>query len=159
MSTLELALVLVMLAGLVGVLVPIVPGLILVIGAGLVWAGERGGGVEWAIAVIMALIGVAGMVAASMLPVRRATAGGAPAWVVVAGGIGVVIGFFVVPVVGALLGFPAGVLVAELYRQKRLGPAWTATLEAMKGVALGIVIQLAAGVAMIGLWLAAVFAS
>lgn len=157
MSTLELALVLVMLAGLVGVLIPIVPGLILVIGAGLVWAGQRGGAVAWAIAVIMALIGIAGMVAASVLPARRATAGGAPVWVVVAGGIGVVIGFFAVPVAGALLGFPAGVLVAELYRQKRLNLAWRATLEAMKGVALGIVIQLAAGVTMIGLWLAGVF--
>lgn len=157
MSSLEIVLVLVMLAGLVGVLVPVVPGLILVIVAGLVWAGVHGGTLAWAVVIVMALIGIAGMVAASVLPVRRATAGGAPAWVVVAGGIGVVIGFFVVPVVGALVGFPVGVLFAELYRHKRLGPAWTATLEAMKGVALGIVIQLAAGVAMIGSWLAGVF--
>ena len=158
MSTLEVLLAIVMLAGLVGVLVPVVPGLILVAGAGIVWAAQLGGTAAWAIAIVMTLIGTVGIVAAGVLPVRRANAGGAPAWVVVAGGIGVVIGFFVVPVVGALIGFPAGVLVAELTRHRRLRPAWGATLEALKGVALGIVIQLAAGVAMIGLWLVGVFA-
>ncbi len=158
MSSLEVALVIVMLAGLVGVLVPIFPGLILVAGAGIVWAVQRGGIAAWAIAIVMALIGTTGVVAASAVPVRRAHAGGAPAWVVVAGGIGIVIGFFVVPVVGALIGFPAGVLVAELTRHRRLRPAWGAMMESLKGVALGIVIQLAAGVAMIGVWLAGVLA-
>ena len=147
-----------MLAGLVGVLVPVFPGLILVAGAGIVWAVQRGGTAAWAIAIIMALIGTAGVVAASVLPIRRANAGGAPAWVIVAGGIGIVIGFFVVPVVGALIGFPAGVLVAELTRHRRLRPAWGAMLEALKGVALGIMIQLATGVAMIGVWLVGVLA-
>ncbi len=158
MSTLEVVLVIVMLTGLVGVLVPVFPGLILVAGAGIVWAVQRGGAFAWAIAIIMALIGIAGIVAASVLPVRRANDAGAPSWVVIAGGIGVVIGFFAVPVVGALIGFPAGVLVAELIRHRRLRPAWGATLEALKGVALGIVIQLAAGVVMIGVWVMGVVA-
>ena len=158
MSALEVVLAIVMLGGLVGVLVPVFPGLILVGGAGIVWAAQRGGTAAWTIAIIMALIGTAGFVAASVLPVRRANAGGAPAWVVVAGGIGMVIGFFVVPVVGALIGFPAGVLVAELTRHRRLRPAWGAMLEALKGVALGVVIQLAAGVAMIVVWLVGVLA-
>lgn len=159
MSSFEIALAIVMLVGLVGVVVPIFPGLILVAGAGIVWAAQQGSVAAWTVAIVMTMAGAAGIVASTVLPARRATASGAPAWIVVAGGIGVVIGFFVVPVIGAFIGFPAGVLVAEVIRRRRLGPAWRATLEALKGVALGIVIQLGSGVAMIALWLVGVSAT
>jgi len=59
-------------------------------------------------------------------------------------------------VIGALIGFPAGVFVAELVRHRRPGPAWRATLDALKGVGLGIAMQLTAGVVMIGVWVSAV---
>ena len=158
MSSLEVVVGLVMLVGLVGVVVPVFPGLVLVAGAGLVWATDLGGPGAWTAFAVMAAIAVGGTVASSVLPARRASAAGAPAWVVAAGVAGLVIGFFVVPVVGALVGFPAGVFVAELARHRHPGPAWRATWEALKNVGLGIAIQLAAGVAMIAVWLAAVLA-
>jgi uncharacterized protein YqgC (DUF456 family) len=159
MSTLEVVLGLVMLVGLVGVVVPVFPGLVLVAGAGLVWAIDLGGPGAWSAFAVMAAVAVGGIVASSVLPARRASAAGAPAWVVVAGVVGLVIGFFVVPVVGALVGFPAGVFVAELARHRHPGPAWRATWEALKNVGLGIAIQLSAGVAMIVIWVVAVFAT
>jgi len=154
-SELEAVLGIVMLAGLVGVVVPVFPGLIVVIGAGFVWALQRGGG-AWAVFAIIAAVGIAGIVASNVLPARRASAAGAPAWVVAAGAVGLVVGFFVVPVIGALIGFPAGVFVAELVRHRRPGPAWRATWDALKGVGLGIAMQLTAGVVMIGVWVSAV---
>ena len=75
-----------------------------------------------------------------------------------AGAVGAVIGFFVVPVVGALLGGPAGIFVAELARVRDPSRAWASTLEALKGVGLGIVVQFVAGVAMIAVWAVAVLA-
>ena len=159
MSSLEAVLGIVMLAGLVGVLVPIFPGLILVVGAGLVWAIERGGPGAWAVFAFMAVVGAAGVVASTVIPARRAAAEGAPPWVIVAGSIGLVVGFFVVPIVGALVGFPAGVFVAELTRHRHAGTAWRATAQALRGVGLGIALQLAAGVVMIGAWVAAVLVS
>ena len=159
MSVLEVVLGLVMLVGLIGVVVPVFPGLVLVAGAGLVWAIDRGGPVAWAAFAVMTTIAIGGIVASSVLPARRASAAGAPAWVVAAGIAGIVIGFFAVPVVGALVGFPAGVFVAELARHRHLGLAWRATWEALKNVGLGIAIQLSAGVAMIAIWVVAVFAS
>lgn len=155
MSELEAVLGIVMLAGLVGVVVPVFPGLIVVIGAGFVWALQRGGG-AWAVFAIIAAVGIAGIVASNVLPARRASVAGAPAWVVAAGAVGLVVGFFVVPVIGALIGFPAGVFVAELVRHRRPGPAWRATWDALKGVGLGIAMQLTAGVVMIGVWVSAV---
>jgi uncharacterized protein YqgC (DUF456 family) len=159
MSSAEIVLGLVMLVGLVGVLVPVLPGLLLVIGAAVVWAIDRGGAGAWVVAAVMSAIGVAGIVASSVLPARRTASAGAPAWVVVAGVVGLVIGFFAVPVIGALIGFPAGVFVAELVRHRHPGPAWRATWEALKSVGLGIAIQLGAGVAMIAIWAVAVFAT
>jgi uncharacterized protein YqgC (DUF456 family) len=159
MSTMEGILGLVMLVGLVGVVVPVFPGLIVVIGAGFVWALQRGGPGAWAVFAIIAAVGIAAIAASSVLPARRASSAGAPAWVVAAGAVGLVVGFFVVPVIGALIGFPAGVFVAELVRHRRPGPAWRATWDALKGVGIGIAIQLGAGVVMIGVWVAAVLAT
>ena len=156
MSPLEAVLAIVMLVGLVGVVVPVFPGLVLVAGAGLVWALQRGGVTAWVVFGVMALVGVAAIALANVLPARRAAAGGVPAWVLVAGAAGLVVGFFVVPVVGALIGFPVGVFVAELARQRRLRSAWAATWEALKGVGLGIAVQLAAGVVMVAVWAVAV---
>ncbi|HWC70376.1 MAG TPA: DUF456 domain-containing protein [Actinomycetota bacterium] len=156
MTSAEIVLGLVMLVGLVGVVVPVFPGLVLVMGAGVLWAVDRGGTAAWAVAAIMAVIGVGGIVASTVWPARRASAAGAPAWVIAAGIAGLVIGFFAVPVVGALLGFPAGIFVAELLRHRHPGPAWAATWNALRGVGLGIAIQLVAGVAMIATWAAAV---
>jgi uncharacterized protein YqgC (DUF456 family) len=158
-SPLEAVLAIVMLVGLVGVVVPVFPGLVLVAGAGLVWALQRGGVTAWVVFGVMALVGVAGITLANVLPARRAAAGGVPGWVLAAGAAGLVVGFFVVPVVGALIGFPLGVFVAELVRRRRLGSAWAATWEALKGVGLGIAVQLAAGVVMVAVWAVAVAAT
>jgi uncharacterized protein YqgC (DUF456 family) len=159
MSTTEGVLVVVMLIGLVGVVVPIFPGLILVMGAGVVWALDVGGTTAWIVVVAMIAVGVAGYVASSVLPARRAATSGAPGWVVLAGIVGMVVGFFAIPVVGALIGFPAGVFVAELARHRQPGPAWRSTWEALKSVGLGIAIQLVAGVAMIAIWAGGVIAT
>jgi hypothetical protein len=54
------------------------------------------------------------------------------------------------------VGFPAGIFVAERARL-RDGPAARATtIATLKGAALGIGIQLMAGVAMIAIWVTAV---
>lgn len=159
MSEVELVLAIVMLLGLVGVVVPVVPGLLMVAGAGVVWAAQRSSPGAWSVAGVMVVVAAGAMVAATVLPARRTSAAGAPTWIVAAGAAGVVVGFFAVPVVGALIGFPAGVFVAQLIRLRAVRPAVRSTREAMEGVALGILIQLAAGVAMIAMWLIVVMAT
>ena len=156
MSATELTLAIVMLVGLVGVVVPIVPGLLLVAGAGVVWALERSSPGAWGLAAVMVAVAAGATVASTVLPARRTSARGAPWWIVAAGAAGVVVGFFLVPVIGAVIGFPAGVFVAEVLRHRSVAPALRSTREAMQGVALGIMIQLLAGVAMIGTWLVVV---
>jgi uncharacterized protein YqgC (DUF456 family) len=146
-----------MLVGLVGTVLPVLPGLVLIMGAAIVWAVWGGAGVlGWGVALVILGIGAAGIIATYVIPARRASAVGAPNWVLAVGAAGVVAGFFLIPVVGALIGGPVAILVAEFVRLRDLGGAWRSTGEALKGMGIGIGIQLAAGVVMISLWVMAV---
>ena len=156
----EILLGLVMLVGLIGVVVPVLPGLLLIAGAAVIWAlVERPGPWGWGAVAVIGVIAILGIVAPTWLSGRRATAAGLPGWVLVAGVAGAVAGFFLIPVVGALIGWPAGVFVAELARHRHPGPAWASTKEVLKTLGLGVAVQFVAGVAMIALWVLAVLAT
>ena len=150
-----MALALVMLVGLIGVLVPVLPGLLLILGAAVAWAAADPAAGRWAVVGVLGVIGIAATVAATVLPARRAAATGAPRSALMAGAAGMVVGFVAIPVVGALVGFPAGVYVAETLRLRDGRAARATTLATLRGVGVGILIQLVAGVAMIGIWLVA----
>ncbi len=70
--------------------------------------------------------------------------------ILVIGGICGIVGFFVIPVIGLLIGFVAGVFVAELASRHDARRAWASTVHALKGVALS------AGVEFTGALLAAI---
>src|SRR5512144_2294721 len=94
--------------GLFGIVVPVLPGTLLVaLGIG-VWASERGTAESWTTFAVAAGFLVAGAVVKYVVPGRRLKAS-VPTSTLVVGGIGAVVGFFVIPVVGALAGFPIGV--------------------------------------------------
>lgn len=157
MTDLEILVGLAMLVGLVGVLIPILPGLPLIALAAFAWAllGEVGG-VGWLVAVVVLGIGVVGLVVANTLPAKRSLESGVPPWVLGVAAVGVVVGFFVIPVVGALVGGPVALFLAEIARHRRLGPAWASTRQALVAIGIGIGVQLGAGVAMIAVWAAGV---
>jgi uncharacterized protein YqgC (DUF456 family) len=153
----QLIVALVMLAGLLGVVVPVLPGLALVWGAGVVWAWQDGGGaVRWTAAAILTVLFVAATVATYVLPARSAAAAGAPRTTLLLGGVGAVVGFLVIPVVGFAVGGVLAVWLAETARLGATGPAWVSTRAVLVAIGLGIVVQLVAGLAMVGTWLAAV---
>jgi uncharacterized protein YqgC (DUF456 family) len=156
MSGLEVVLAIVMLVGLVGVVVPVLPGLLLIAGAGLVWALAAPSPLRWAVVLVVGAIAAGATVAAAVVPARRASAAGAPRAALMAGAAGTVAGFFLIPVVGALIGFPAGIFVAETIRLRDARAARATTVTTLRGVGTGIAIQFVAGVTMIGVWIVAV---
>ncbi|HEX6755952.1 MAG TPA: DUF456 domain-containing protein [Mycobacteriales bacterium] len=145
---------LVMVAGLVGVLLPVLPGLLLIWAAGLWWTVADGGGpVRWTVfAVITGLLAV-GTVTKYVLPARSASARGAPLTTLLAGAAGAVVGFFVIPVVGAPIGGVVGIYLAELARLQDSRRAWTSTRAALVAIGIGLLVELTAAVLMIGAWL------
>src|SRR5690349_10520960 len=141
-----------MLVGTVGVVVPVLPGLFVVWGATLVWALERQDGPGWLVLGIATLAYAVGLVAQYLLPGRRMRSAGVGGWIVaVALGVSVV-GFFVVPVVGAPLGFVLAIYLLERVKHREHAAAWRATTQAMRAVALNIGIELATAFAIIATW-------
>jgi uncharacterized protein len=155
MSGVEVLVALAIAVGLVGILVPVLPGSILVLGGMLVWAWNVGGATAWAVFAVAAVILVAGGVVKYLVPNRRLKDAGVPAstqWI--GAGVGIV-GFFVVPVIGLFIGFVLGVYLAE-YRRLGGSAAWPSTKHALRAVGLSILIELAAGVAATFVWIAGV---
>ncbi len=153
-TTEELLVGVLMLVGLAGVVVPVVPGLLLVLAGALWWTIGDGGSVgHWTYFTVIALVFVAGTVLKYVVPARRtAVAGTATRSMVFAAGVGIV-GLFVIPIIGAPIGFVLGIYLAELQRLHSRQAAWTSTRAALNGVALSMLIEFSAGVVMIGIWL------
>ncbi len=158
MTGIEVLAAVVIAVGLVGILVPILPGTVLVAAAVLVWAGATGGVTAWTVAGAAGLLLVAGAIVKYVVPGRRLEVAGIPASTQWCGVLLGVIGFFVVPVVGLFLGFVLGIYLAELRRVGTSG-AWPSTVHSLRAVGLSIVIELAAAVAATLVWVAGVVAT
>ena len=119
--------------GLVGILVPILPGSMLVVGGILVWAWADGGATAWTVFAVATALVAAGAVVKYVVPGRRLQVAGIPASTQWVGALVGVVGFFVVPVVGLFLGFVLGVYLAELRRvgSTRPGPRPSHSLKAV----------------------------
>ncbi len=149
---------LVVLVGLVGAVIQVIPGSTLVGVAVLVWGVLTGGAPGWTAVVVAAVVTVAGQVAKYLLAGRLLRRRGVPGRsLLIGGGLGVV-GFFMVPVVGLPLGFVAGTYGAERYRLRAHEPAWRATRAALAATGLTILVELAAALLVAVAWGAALLA-
>jgi uncharacterized protein YqgC (DUF456 family) len=157
-SSTEVLVAVVIAVGLVGILVPVLPGSILVVAAVLAWAGSVGGVTAWAVFALVTALIAAGAVVKYVVPGRRLQLAGVPASTQWAGALLGVVGFFVVPVVGLVLGFVLGVYLAEL---RRVGSsrAWPTTWHSLKAVGLSILIELGAALVATLVWLGGVVAT
>jgi len=142
-----------MAVGIVGTVVPVVPGLALVWAAALVYGLGAGFGAVGTIAfTIITGLALAGTVIGWVVPQRaaaRAGAGRTSMWI---GGALAVVGFFVVPVVGVVVGGVLGVFLGELVRTRDTVAAWHATAATVKGFGIAGVMQVLAGLAMAAVW-------
>lgn len=157
MSTVGIVLVALAIAvGLVGILVPLLPGTVLVFGAILVWALFERTTVAWVTLGIVAALLAATLLVKYLWPMRRMKSADVGTLSLVAGGVLGIIGFFVVPVLGLVIGFVLGVYLAELAKRRDQRVAWTSTVHAIKGVALSVGVELAGGLLATVAWVVAV---
>jgi uncharacterized protein YqgC (DUF456 family) len=143
MTGVEVLVALAIAVGLVGVLFPVLPGSLLVLGAILVWAWDLGTTTGWVVFAVATTFLALGSIVKYVVPGRRLKDNGIPSSTLVLGALLGVVGFFVIPVIGLLIGFVLGVYLAEV---RRVGSddAWPATKHALKAVGLSIAIELAA---------------
>ncbi|MCW2559255.1 MAG: hypothetical protein JWP55_3219 [Mycobacterium sp.] len=142
--------------GLVGILVPLLPGTVLVFGAILVWALFERTTVAWVTLGVVAALLAASLLVKYLWPMRRMKSANVGTLSLVAGAVLGIIGFFVVPVLGLVIGFVLGVYLAELAKRRDQRVAWTSTVHAIKGVALSVGVELAGGLLATVAWVVAV---
>jgi uncharacterized protein len=144
------------LIGVVGVVVPVLPGWILVWAAILVWATEIQQAYAWVVFAVASLSIAISQVAKWILPERQLRTAGVRRSSMVTGAVLGIVGFFVVPVIGLVIGFVAGVYVAELSRSASATQAWRSVRQALKSTGVSILIELAGVLVAAGSWLTAV---
>lgn len=150
------AVALAMAVGIVGTVVPLLPGLLLVWAAALAYGLAEGfdtGGAVGAVAFgLITLLAVLGAVAGWWVPQRAAGKAGAARTSMALAAVVAIVGFFVIPVVGAIVGGLAGLYVAELQRTGDGEVAWRTTRATVVGFGLATLVQFLVGVAMALVW-------
>jgi uncharacterized protein YqgC (DUF456 family) len=148
-----------MVVGLVGTALPLIPGLPIVWLAALVYGLGEGFGTSGTIAfAIITLLAVGGIVGGIVLPHRHVAAKGAERSSVLAGAIGAIVGFFVIPVIGLIIGAVVGIYAMEYRRTGDGGAAWSTTKTLLVGFGLGVLLELSAGILMVAVWVGWVLA-
>ncbi len=142
--------------GLAGILFPLLPGTLLVWAAIAVWAVLEKTTTAWVVLGVATAVLGAGILVKYLWPARRMKAADVSGRTLAAGAVLGVIGFFVIPVAGLLIGFVLGVYLAEVVARRDRRRAWVSTKHALKGVALSVGVELAAALLATAAWVVGV---
>jgi uncharacterized protein YqgC (DUF456 family) len=129
------------LAGLLGTVIPILPGLVLQVAAVALWAFEESSPTGWTVLVTVVLLAGAATILKYLFPSRRLKDAGVPGRVLFLAVLVGIVCFFPLPVVGGPLGFVATIYLFERAR-KGADQAWPSTKTAIKAVLQSIGIEL-----------------
>ncbi|WP_019203437.1 DUF456 domain-containing protein [Tsukamurella sp. 1534] len=151
------AVVALMVVGLLGIVVPVLPGTTLVALGILIWAIVTGGSAWGVFAAALASMVIAWVVK-YFVGHRTMARAGVGKWSLVAGGVAGIVLFFLIPVVGLVIGFVGGTFLAEAARLHDVRAGWTGAIAATKAAGLLILIELAGALIAVGIWLVAVLA-
>lgn len=143
---------LLMLVGMIGIVVPVLPGLVLVAAATALWALAHPDHRSWVVVGVSVLLYAVGLVTQYVVPGRRLKAAGVGTRTLLPAVLLAVVGFVVIPVVGALVGFVLGIFLVELARRRDRSLAWTSTTHALRAVGLSMVVELSTAFAIVLTW-------
>ncbi len=138
--------------GIFGVVIPVLPGTLLCVAGVLLWSWTTGGAIAWIVFGVSLALALTGWTLKYLLPGRNLSAAGVPHRTLLIGTGCAAVGFFVIPYVGLAIGFVAGVYAAEQVRLRDWLLARRATAAAVKAVMLSVGIELLATTAIAGTW-------
>ncbi|MGH3726012.1 MAG: DUF456 domain-containing protein [Mycobacterium sp.] len=142
--------------GMVGIVVPMVPGTTLVVLSIGAWSLFESTTKAWVVLGIVVALAIATTAVKYVWPAKRMREAGVPTLSLVIGGAAAIVGFFVIPVLGLVLGFVLGIYLAEFIRRNSQKQAWGSTVAAVKAVATSIGIEMVGAMVSAGIWLGAV---
>ncbi|WP_190143841.1 DUF456 domain-containing protein [Streptomyces glebosus] len=149
---------LVMLLGLLGVLMPGIPGPLIVWAGVMWWTLSVKSGLAWVVLMSATAVLLLNQVVKWLLPARDLRAVGTPYRALFLAGVAGIVGFFVIPVIGGLLGSVGGLYLLERIRLGSHGDAWASTRTALRAIGLSVLVELFACLLVVGAWTGAVVA-
>ncbi len=155
MTTIAVLSALIMIVGLIGIVVPVLPGLFFVWLGVLLWSINETSATGWGVLLGATALAGLGVLLQFLIPGQRMRRAGVRTSTLVVGVVFAVILGIIIPVVGAFVGFPLGIYVLQRMRRHDHRRAWDSTVHALKAVGLNIVIELATALIIIAIWLAA----
>lgn len=145
--------------GIVGIVIPVIPGLLLAVLGVLLWAYETGGATAWTFFGVCLAIYLAGVATQFLVPGKRLREQGVKTTTLLLAVVLGIIGMFIIPIVGFIVGFVLGIFLVEQGRSRDRTQAWTRTKHALKAIALSMGIELCAGVLIAVTWTIGVIAT
>jgi uncharacterized protein YqgC (DUF456 family) len=142
--------------GLLGIVVPLIPGTPLLWIAILIWSTEQQTTLGWVVLALATAAVATAQVARILLPGRRLRAVGVPRRSLGLGVLLGLVGFFVVPVLGLVIGFLLGVYLSERHRLGSRDSALASTRSSVRAVGASVLIELLGGLVAAGVWFFAV---
>lgn len=144
---------LIMFVGLLGTVLPVLPGTILILLGALLYAVLEGfQSVGWPTLLVLTVLAVVATTADIWVGGLGARAGGASGWSILTGLLGGLVGLIFFSLPGAIAGTILGVLIGEMVRVRD----WRLALKAGGGWAAGwllsVVVQLSLGLAMVAIF-------
>jgi uncharacterized protein len=144
-------------AGLIGIVVQVLPGAVLVLGGILVWAIMTGGTQAWVVFGVAAVAIAIAEVLQWILAGKHMRKAEVPVLTLAVGGIAGIIGFFVIPVLGLFLFFVGAIFLLEWARRKDVSAAWGATKAALQATLITIGVQLVGSLIATAAWVVGLF--
>jgi uncharacterized protein YqgC (DUF456 family) len=142
-----------MLVGLIGIVLPVIPGTIVIFLSALIYALIEGfQTVGWPTLLVLGLLTLVATTADIWASSVGAKVGGASGWSVVLGLVGGLVGFVLFTLPGAIIGAILGVLLTEILRVGNLRQAFKAGSGWALGWILSTVVQLAIGLIMVAIF-------
>ena len=143
-----------MAVGLVGTVIPVMPGLVIMWAAALVYGLVAGFGAVGIVAfatITVLLLG--GIVISYVVPHRAGVRGGVPKTSLRLGIAGAIVGFFVIPVLGLPIGGVLGVMAGEYQRLGDRAAAWRTTRTVVVGFIKAALVEVLTGLAILAVWI------
>lgn len=149
----ELGVGILMLAGLAGTLLPVLPGPLIMWLAAIAYGLATGFGPGGIIAMVAITAALAwGAWLSIRIPQRRAAGSGLGVGAQLLAAALAVAGFFLIPVVGAPAGFVAGIFLTRYLDARDIGTAWEATKEGLGSLWRAAAAQFGAGLIAFAVW-------
>ncbi len=143
---------LLMLVAIGGIIFPIVPGSPVAIITMIAWAWILGSTASWATGVIAAALALVGWSASLVLTGRTMRRERIPNGPILIAAAAAIIGFFIIPFFGLFIGFVLGLFGAEYYRRKDPSAALRASIETLKAMGVGMLIEIGCVIVAIGVF-------